>query len=201
MGRVKTISWVHASAMSLIAAIVSFFVFLLTQVIFGDVLSGILITDYESLKYININLILLTGLTFMLVVSFLLNTALFKEYSPISKLKVNIYALILTFIILFFTSWMAIVISYPELYFNLMASEQARLSLYFFTIFSIYVLPSPVYFWQVALVIYHAFLIVFMKLFLEKKPKSTKNQGTTKTKKKNAKKRKNKNKIKRRRYK
>lgn len=167
--QVKTISWIQATTMSVIAWSLSFFSFLLIQVIFGDILSEILIKEYESMKYFNINFILYLGLFFMLIISFSSNWLLFREYSANSKLIINIFTLFITIIILFFISWLSIVIRYPELYFNLSILEKMQLSLYFFALFSIYILPNPVLFWQVALIIYHLILIIFLKFFLMKK--------------------------------
>ena len=163
------ISWLQAIILSIISLTEGFFLFLFLQVIWGDVLKDMLTENYQSGIYFNINLIIIIGVIFVFVISILTNLFIFRDYTLQSKLISNIFALIITFIGLFFLSWICIVLFYPELYSDLSIMEKLRLSSYFFAIFAIYLLPSPVLFWQLGLLIYHLTLIIFIRFFFKKK--------------------------------
>jgi len=163
------ISWLQAIILSVISLTAGFFLFLFLQVIWGDVLKETLTENYQNEIYFNINLIIIIGVIFVFMISFLTNLFIFRDYTIQSKLISNIFALTITFIVLFFLSWIFIVLFYPELYGDLLIMEKLSLSSYFFAIFAIYLLPSPVLFWQIALLIYHLTLIVFIRYFFKKK--------------------------------
>ena len=163
------ISWLQAVILSMISLTAGFFLFLFLQVIWGDILKETLTENYQSGIYFNINLIIIIGVIFVFVISILTNLFIFRDYTIQSKLISNVFALIITFIVLFFLSWICIVLFYPELYSDLSIMEKLRLSSYFFTIFAIYLLPSPVLFWQIGLLIYHLTLVIFIRFFFKKK--------------------------------
>lgn len=165
----NNLSWFQAIILSIIAFTTSFFIFLFLQVIWGDILKDTLSKNYQSGLYFNINVILIIGLIFVFLVSILINSFILRDYTLKSKFIANSFSLVLTFIILFGLSWLLIVIFYPDLYDDLNVGEKVKLSTYFFAIFSVYILPTPVLFWMIGLMIYHAILIIFIKVFFIKK--------------------------------
>ena len=168
---VKEISWYQATILSLVFGLVSFFVFLFLEVIIGDTLKDVLDVRYQAEMYLNINIILYLGLLFVFISSFIVNVITLRKYAFEPKFVSNLFVLIFTSIILFFISWISIVIVYADLYNELTTIEQIKSAPNFYCFFSIYILPNPVYFWILGFAIYHLILIIFIKLFFIKKPK------------------------------
>lgn len=139
--------------------------------IWGDVLKEVLVKGYEGDQYFNINVILLIGLFFIVLSSLLVNILIFPNYTLKSKSFSNLYTLLITTIILFFVSWILIVLFYSDLYQELDLLGQIKLSVYFYAIVAIYLLPNPVIFWIIALIIYHVILVFFIKFFFIEYPK------------------------------
>ena len=171
---VKEFSWYQATILSLLFGVVSFFVFLFLEIIFGDTLKSTLDAGYQAEMYLNINIILYLGLSFVFLSSSIVNIFTLKKYAFEPKLISNFIVLIFTCIILFFISWISIVIVYADLYQGLTIIRQIELSPNFICLFSIYILPNPIYFWILGFVIYHLILIIFIKLFFIKKPNTSK---------------------------
>ncbi len=184
----KKISWFQAAIFSVISFIPSFFLFFLLEVIWGDIFKDTL--SYENYKgrYFNLNLILITGLMFVFAISLLTNIFLFREHSYQSKLTANILTLILTIIILFFISWLLVVVVLSEFYNSLTVLEKINCSTYFFVLISIYLLPSPIWFWIISLITYHVILIIFIKYFFKSKKSIKKSYSSKKSNKKSRKK-------------
>ena len=170
----KGFSWYQATILSLVFGLVSFFVFLFLEIIFGDTLKDILDADYQAEMYFNINVILYLGLFFVYLSSSIVNIITLRKYVFEPKLISNLFGLIFTCVILFFISWISIVIVFADLYQKLTIIGQINLAPNFYCLFSIYILPNPVYFWILGFVIYHLFLIFFIKLFFIKKPNISK---------------------------
>jgi len=166
---IKELSWYQATIFSLISGLTSFFVFLFMEIIFGDTLKSILDVGYQSERYFNLNLILFIGLFFVFFASFIINYFTLRKYETQPKLISNIFILGFTCVILFFVSWLSIVSVYSDIYQQLTIGEQIKLSPYFWCIFSIYILPNPVYFWILGMLLYHFILIIFIKFFFVKK--------------------------------
>ena len=171
---VKGFSWYQATILSLVLGLVSFFVFLFLEIIFGDTLKSTLDVDYQAEMYLNINIILYLGLIFVYLSSSIVNIVTLRKYAFEPKFISNLFALVFTCIILFFSSWISIVIVYADLYNELTIIGQINLAPNFYCLFSIYILPNPVYFWLLGFIIYHLTLIIFIKLFFIKKPKISK---------------------------
>jgi len=167
---VKGFSWYQATILSLVFGLVSFFIFLFLEIIFGDTLKSTLDVDYQAEMYLNINIILYLGLIFVFISSSIVNIFTLRKYAFEPKLISNLFVLIFTCIILFFISWISIVIVYDDLYQELDTIGQINLAPNFYCLFSIYILPNPVYFWILGFIIYHLTLIIFIKLFFIKKP-------------------------------
>ena len=167
---VKGFSWYQATILSLVFGLVSFFVFLFSEIIFGDALQSTLDVDYQAEKYLNINIILYLGLFFVYLASSIVNIFTLRKYAFEPKLISNLFVFAFTCIILFFISWISIVIVYDDLYQELDTIGQINLAPNFYCLFSIYILPNPVYFWILGFIIYHLTLIIFIKLFFIKKP-------------------------------
>ncbi|KKK44097.1 hypothetical protein LCGC14_0931840 [marine sediment metagenome] len=172
--KVKEFSWYQATILSLVFGLVSFFIFLFLEIIFGDILKDILDAEYQAEMYFNINIILYLGLFFIFISSFIVNVFALRKYAFEPKFISNLFVLVFTGITLFFISWISIVIVYDELYNKLTIIGQIQLAPNFYSLFSIYILPNPVYFWILGFVIYHLFLIIFIKLFFIEKPNISK---------------------------
>jgi len=167
---VKDLSWSQATILSLLSGLVSFFIFLFSEVIFGDMLKDVLDATYQAEMYFNINVILYLGLGFVFLSCLLVNLLTLRKYTLGSRTISNAFVLMYTVVILFFISWGSIVVEYSSLYQNLTVINQINLAPHFYGLFSIYILPNPVYFWIFGFIIYHFILIFFIKLcFVRKK--------------------------------
>lgn len=176
-------SWVKAITFSVISAILTLVIFLMYQVFMADILLLIITTEYESGLYMASNLILFAGLLLILVISLFVNFLFMRNYTIKTRIISNIFISILTLFILLLYAWISIILVYNEQYQTLSIEEQLRLLPYFYIILSAYILPSPVLFWIIGLIIYHVILVFFIKFFyIEKKPVSV---ISTKKKKKN----------------
>ena len=167
----KETSWTKAIMIGLISSILALIVFLLYQVFMADILLAVMISEYEAGVYLNSNIILFVGLLLILTLSLMINLFFIRNYTLTTRIIGNLLVFGLTLLILFAYSWISIILVYNEQYQSLTFPEQIRLIPYFFIIVSIYILPSPIIFWIIGLVIYHLFLIIFIKFFyMEKKP-------------------------------
>lgn len=175
--------WVEAILLSAISSVVSFIVFLLLEVFWGDTLKDTLDASYQSGAYVNINLIIWIGLMFVFGTSFIVNLILYRDFTIKSKLYANLFSIIITGIILFFVSWILIIVNFSEGYTKLTLTEEIRLVPYHFALVSIYILPNPVWFWLIALILYHVILIFFIRFYFKPKPFNL--QKNKKPKKKN----------------
>ncbi|MHA1327374.1 MAG: hypothetical protein ACTSRH_08635 [Promethearchaeota archaeon] len=163
------ITWSYSIVVVLFSCVTSYFVFLLVEVIWGDFLKDFLVTNYQLDHYFNINLILFIGLILIFLISLLINLLSLPRFTLTSRLIANIFSFAYTLLFLFFISWISIIIVYDKQYSQLDLITQINLSAYFFCIFAIYILPEPIWFWNIALFIYHAILIILIKLFLIRK--------------------------------
>lgn len=164
--RSKTsLEWGHLAVLSLISLCVSFFGFLIYEVIWGDILKDYLeeITDLHP--YSIINLILTIGLLFGLGVCTLVNIFIIRSYTLDSRLTANLLTLAATIVIIFVLSFAGMFFLFP----NLSAISILGLFPLYFTYFSLYILPTPAWFWILTLIIYHILLILFAKQFYIKK--------------------------------
>lgn len=165
------ISWGYAVLISLFSALIGYFIFLFIEVPYGDTLKDILDQEYQSEQYLNINIIIFSGLLIILAVSILLNLIFMRSYKLGPRLLSNLITLGLTLVILFALSGISIITQYRESYSQLDLVTQIRASLNFYAFYSIYLLPNPTWFWTIALFIYHGILIIFIKLFYVRKSK------------------------------
>lgn len=166
----KETTWVKAITLSLISSILALVIFLLYQVIMADALLSIITSEYEAGLYLNSNLVLFTGLMLILISSLLINLVFMRKYTLMTRILANVFVSIITLLILLAYSWISITLVYSEQYQTLTLLEQVRLIPYFYIILSAYILPSPVLFWILGLIVYHMILIIFIKYFyVEKK--------------------------------
>lgn len=164
-------TWVKAITLGLVSAVLSLIVFLLYQVFMADILLSIITTEYESGSYSNANLVLFVGLMLILTLSLLTNLIFMGSYKLNTRILSNVFSIILTIIILFLYAWISIIVIFNEAYQSLTLGGQIEIMPYFFIILSAYILPSPIIFWIIALIVYHMFLIIFIKFFfMEKLP-------------------------------
>lgn len=171
----KRIDWKQAILISGVSAIVSLILFILTEIIWGDILKEILISGYKQHFYSNINYTLVLGLLIVFGVSLLTNIFIYHNFTLTSRVIANLLALAITIILLFFISWVSVIALFADQYQNISFWEKIRMFFIFFAYFGTYVLPNPVWFWIFGLIIYHIALIVFIKLFFTKKLKLRKN--------------------------
>jgi len=167
----EEISWGYAIFISLFSALIGYFIFLFIEVPYGDTLKDILDQEFQSEQYLNINIIIFSGLLIILAISILLNLIFMRTYKLGPRLLSNVITLCLTLVILFALSGISIIIVYRETYSQLDLVTQIGASLNFYAFYAIYLLPNPTWFWMIALIIYHCFQIIFIKVFYVRKPK------------------------------
>lgn len=165
----RKIEWKLAILISGISGMVSLILFILTEIIWGDVLKDLLISGYEANFYSIINLILTLGLLIVFGVSFLTNIIIYRKFTKASKIIANSLTLVITLIVLFFIAWISVILLFAEQYQNISIWQKFSMMFIFFAYFGTYVLPNPVWFWIVGLIIYHIILIIFIRLFFTKK--------------------------------
>ena len=166
---IDKLEWKQAFGLITISLVVSFIAFLMSEIIWGDLLKSSLSSDYKRHQYSNINLILILGLGFIFLNSIIVNLSIFREYTEKSKVKCNLIAFLLTFVILYAISSVSIIIIFAKQYAGLNIIQKMRISWLFFSYFSVYVLPTPILFWIMALVIFHVILLFLIKAFLVRK--------------------------------
>ena len=142
---VKGFSGYQATILSLVFGLVSFFVFLFLEIIFGDALKSTLDADYQAEMYLNINIILYLGLFFVFLSSSIVNILTLRKYAFEPKFISNLFAFIFTCIILFFISWISIVIVYDDLYHELDTIGQINLAPNFYCLFYIYKISNCIF--------------------------------------------------------
>lgn len=165
----EKLEWKLAFMFVVISFIISLITFLLSEIIWGDVLKSILSDSYKKHEYTNINIIIIVGLGFIFGISMITNIVIFREYTAKSKVMINLYALIFTILILFFIASISVMIIFAHLYAGLALYEKLMISWLFFAYFSVYILPSPIIFWIIGLIIYHVILLILMRYLLVRK--------------------------------
>ena len=168
---VKGFSWNQATFLSFVFGLGSFFVFYFLEIIFGDTLKNVLDAEYQAEMYLNINIILYLGLFFIFLSSSIVNIFTLRKYVFEPKFVSNLFSLIYTYIILFFISWISILIVYSDFYGALTLTDQVNLIINCYCFISIYILPNPFYFWGLGFIIYHSVLIIFIKKWFFKRSK------------------------------
>ena len=165
----RKIEWKLAFLISGVSAIISLILFILTEIIWGDVLKDVLISGYEQNYYSNINLILILGLLIIFGVSFLTNVIIYRKFTKTSKIIANALTLVITLILMFFIAWISVILLFADQYQNISIWQKFSMMFIFFAYFGIYVLSNPVWFWILGLIIYHIILIILIRLFFIKK--------------------------------
>jgi len=156
------ISWKGSILYSIIIGLLGFFALQFYQVIFGDLINK-LISDATTEAYTVITYILLLGLLITIVLMVLLSMFLMKKYKGI--ITSSVITMAITLIILFFVSFYYMFGLFPDL----TILEILSLISMYYTLFSVYILESPVYFWYIFIVIYSIVLIFTNKLIFIKK--------------------------------
>ena len=165
----RKIEWKLAILISGVSAIISLILFILTEIIWGDVLKDLLRSGYETNYYSTINFILILGLLIIFGVSFLTNIIIYRKFTKASKIIANSLTFVITLIILFFIAWISVIVLFADQYQNISILQKFSMIFIYFAYFGVYVLPNPVWFWILGLIIYHIVLIVFIRLFFIKK--------------------------------
>lgn len=125
--------------------------------------------QYQAEQYANANFILFIGVLFGLLISTFLIVTFLNKYKTLDKLIACGISTGLTLGILFFYSWGAIMIKYADRYSQLDLIQQLSNASRFYILFAIYILPNPTYFWLITLLLFHGFLIIFIKTSINKK--------------------------------
>jgi len=157
-----SISWKGAILISVTSFMIAFPGFLLYEVIWGDILKDILDPSAKEHPYSLINVILHIGLFAVFGISLLVNLFIYRDFTFKSKVVANLLALVLTIVILFLISFSFMFALFP----SLKTTQVLGIWPLYFTYFSIYVLPNPIWFWIIAIMIYHIILILFNRMFL-----------------------------------
>ena len=167
----KRISLGGSILLSLISGLLTFLAFLVYQVIFGDLLHEFLAPFlFQIMYYTIINFILFIGLLVILGLVIFINLFIYRNYTLKSKITANLFAFIITIVSLFLISFISMYAIFPDL----STLQILGLFVYYFVFYSVYVLPSPVFFWYFALIIYVLCLIFLYKMFLIPKNKKFK---------------------------
>jgi hypothetical protein len=154
-----TVEWTDALQNVSVSGIISFFIFFIFQVFWGDQIHEGLQNAYDLGVYVPSTLIIFTGIIFVFAFGTLIQLIAFESYLFEQKLISSLLSIVITLTTLFFISWLTLDLTYVE---------QKTNFEYFITIFSIYHLPSPVYIWFITLFIFHISLAVCIKLFYVK---------------------------------
>jgi len=154
------VEWVDSVQIVSVTGIISFFIFFLMQVFWGDQLGSNLRNAYNLGIYVPSTLIIWTGILFIFVFGILIQIIAFDSYLLEQKIISSVLTMLFTLAILFFISWTLIDITYIE---------QKTNFEYFITIFSLYILPNPVWVWIITLIIFHVILAFFVKFNYVKK--------------------------------
>lgn len=167
-------TWKESISISLVCMIVAFILFLMTQIIWGEVLKDALAGHRTGISaqeaYGIIGGVLWIGIGAILGASILTGLLLFhKQYKKQPILVAATLSLVLTLMIMLIISYISMVLMYPSLWANLSIAEEIRLIGLYYVFFSIYVLGNPVLFWYITLFIFHTVLIVFIKITYKKK--------------------------------
>lgn len=157
-----SIPWKGAILISIISFMIAFPGFLLYEVIWGDILKDMLDPGAKEHPYSLINLILHIGLFAVFGISLLVNLFIYREFTFKSKVVANFLTLVITIVLLFLISFSFMFALFP----SLKTVQILGIWPLYFTYFSVYVLPSPIYFWILAIIIYHILLIIFNRMFL-----------------------------------
>ena len=162
------ISWGGALLLSLISGLLTFIAFLVYQVIFGDILHDALLPFFfQVIYYTIINFVLIIGLLIMMGLIILINLFIYRGYTFKSKITANLLAFAVTIVSLFIIGFVSMYFIFPDL----TTLQIFGLFAYYFVFYSVYVLPSPVYFWYLALIIDVCCLVILYKMFLIPKNK------------------------------
>ena len=163
------ISWGGALLLSLISGLITFIGFLLYQTIFGDILHEVLLPFFfQVIYYTIINFVLIIGLFVMMGLIIFINLFIYRSYTLKSKITANLFAFVITIVLLFLIGFVSMYVIFPEL----STLQILGLFVYYFVYFSVYFLPSPVYFWYLSLIIYVCCLVFLYKMFLIPKNKA-----------------------------
>lgn len=158
-------TWKGAFLLSLTSFIIAFPCFLVYEVIWGDMVKDILIPSFYLEAYTRIDIALFLGFLIVLAVCIVVNLILYRQYSFSSKLRANLYATLITILLLYAISFAFMFYLFPDTSIFLILIMFP----YYLVYFSVYVLQTPILFWFLAMIIYHVSLVVLYKLILVKK--------------------------------
>jgi len=168
-------SWKGAILLSLTSFIIAFPCFLVYEVIWGDLIAGLgdLLSSIDT--FTRIDIILFLGFLIVLGVSIGVNLALYRQYSFMSKLRSNVYAIGITILLLYFISFAFMFYLFPDTSIFLILVMFP----FYLVYFSVYVLQTPIFFWFIAMIIYHVSLVFLYKTILVRKRLTIKNNNDT----------------------
>lgn len=164
MGREK-ISWKKTISIALSALIIGYLIFLMIEVIWGDILRGFLDVQYLSGLYVTSFLILMIGLLFSFFIMVILFMVLLKGKRE-TEFWVVIISGVLTFITIIIISYMTVELAYPEVFSVLSPLDKLMSLPQYVVYFSVYILESPILLWDISLVIFTIWAIIFTKLLI-----------------------------------
>lgn len=159
------ITWKKSILISGVGLIISFILFLLVQIIWGDVLKDLFEGGNKLTSYTTINIIVYAGIFSILGISLLVSLIMFQELDFYTKLVANLLTIVITVIILFIISGIGMIV----LFSNQSTIQILFYILFWFALFSAYMLPNPVVFWYLAIIIYFSVLVFMNKLFVIQK--------------------------------
>lgn len=148
------ITWQAAIVLGVLSLIITFIGFLFYETIWGNIVAELF--RKRTHIYSQINAILYVGLFVIFGTVLLVNMVVFREFKKEPKFIANLLSLILTALSLLVIGFIATRFLLPELTILEVLGQLP----YYFAYLSVYILPSPEWFWVLALGIYHASLIV-----------------------------------------
>lgn len=159
------ISWKRTITVALAALVIGYLVFLMVEVFWADILKVFLIDRYVLGLYEVPFLILMIGLIFSFFIMFILIMFLLKSDKE-TEFWIAIVSGILTFVTIIFISYISVEFTYPEVFSGLSNLDKLMFLPQYIVFFAIYVLDSPVLLWDISLVVFTVWVIIFMKLFI-----------------------------------
>jgi hypothetical protein len=161
----KRISLGRAITISMTGMIISYIVFLMIEVLWADLIQDYLNSLYSDDVYYIILLILLIGLFFSFIISFVIFSLLVKG-EKMSELWIGFIGFVLTLITLTAISMLTVEMYYKDEFKDFTVFEKLLLIPQYIVFFAIFVLPSPIFFWDVATVIFGIYMIPLIHLFI-----------------------------------
>jgi len=118
-------------------------------------------------------MILMIGMFTGIIINIIVYMILIKS-QPTRELIVCALAFLLTFVTIIIISFASIEMQYAEIFKDVSAIEKLVLFPHYIVFFAIYILASPVLFWDISTLIFGIWMVILMRSFIEVEVKQRK---------------------------